>query len=58
MKNLLKEKLTYGKPAGMYCKMKNIHLAVEKGFKYNTVNDADDLIRFGALEALKRARGT
>jgi len=47
----------HGKPAGMYCGLDNIGWAVEKGFKFNTVGDADGFMMYGAREALSRARG-
>lgn len=47
----------HGKPAGMYCNMDNIGWAIEKGFKFNTVSDADGFLLYGAKVALDRARG-
>jgi len=46
-----------GKAPGLYANMKNIRWAIEKGFTYNTVGEADDYLEYGAEEALKRARG-
>ncbi len=44
-----------GKPAGLYCNPSNIQWALEKGFKYNTVGEADDFLMEGARRALEAA---
>ena len=46
-----------GKPAGMYSNMDNISWALERGFTYNTVGEADGFLMYGARVALDRARG-
>ncbi|MFH1031795.1 MAG: aldolase/citrate lyase family protein [Chloroflexota bacterium] len=46
-----------GKPAGMYCTQDNIEWAIEKGFKINTVDNADAFLMRSARLALKKARG-
>jgi 2-keto-3-deoxy-L-rhamnonate aldolase RhmA len=45
----------HGKPAGMFCGMDNIGWAMERGFTYNTVGDADGFLMHGARAALERA---
>ena len=45
----------HGKPAGMFCNIDNIGWAVEKGFRFNTVGDADGFLMHGARTALERA---
>lgn len=47
----------HGKPAGIFATMENIRWALEKGFKFNTVDDADTFLIRGARMALERARG-
>ena len=47
----------YGKAPGLYSNMENIKWAIEKGFIYNTVGEADGFLAYGAAEALKRAKG-
>jgi hypothetical protein len=37
--------------------MENIKWAIEKGFIYNTVGEADGFLAYGAEQALKKARG-
>jgi len=44
-----------GKPAGMYSNMDNISWALERGFTYNTVGEADGFLMYGARVALDRA---
>jgi 4-hydroxy-2-oxoheptanedioate aldolase len=44
-----------GKPAGFYCNKDNITWALEKGFTYNTVGEADAFLDYGAKAALKAA---
>jgi len=46
-----------GKPAGMFASIDNIQWAVEKGFRFNTVDDADAFLMRGAKMALEKARG-
>jgi 2-keto-3-deoxy-L-rhamnonate aldolase RhmA len=46
-----------GKPAGMYSNMDNISWALERGFTYNTVGEADGFLMYGARVALERMRG-
>jgi len=48
----------HGKPAGMFATLDNIEWALEKGFKFNTV-DCDDffLIRAAKMALEKEARG-
>jgi 2-keto-3-deoxy-L-rhamnonate aldolase RhmA len=45
-----------GKPAGMFCNTGNIAWAVEKGFRFNTVGDADSFLMHGATIALEKAK--
>jgi len=47
----------HGKPAGMFASSENIQWALEKGFTFNTVDDADTFLMTGARTALQRARG-
>ena len=47
----------HGKPAGMWCNLDNVAWAVGKGFRFNTVIDADTMLAYGAAEAVKRGRG-
>jgi hypothetical protein len=47
----------HGKPAGMWCNLDNVVWAVEKGFRFNTVINADMMLAYGAAEAVKRGRG-
>lgn len=46
----------YGKPAGIFASPDNIEWALEKGFKFNTVGDADSFLVQGAQVALAKAR--
>jgi len=48
----------YSKPAGMFATINNIEWALEKGFKFNTVDDDDTFLISGAQMALEKARGT
>jgi hypothetical protein len=57
LEHVLKVSEDHGKPAGLWCNMDNVAWAVDKGFRFNTVADADTFLSFGAKEALKRARG-
>ena len=47
----------HGKPAGMFTTINNIEWALEKGFKFNTVDDDDTFLISGAQMALEKARG-
>lgn len=47
----------HGKPAGMFASSENIQWALEKGFTFNTVDDADTFLMTGARTALQRVRG-
>ena len=46
----------HGKPAGMFATINNIEWALEKGFKFNTVDDDDTFLIQGATAALAKAR--
>jgi len=46
----------HGKPAGMFANIDNIGWALERGFRFNTVGDADSFLVHGAKIALGRAR--
>ncbi len=48
----------HGKPAGMFASFNNIEWALEKGFKFNTVDDSDIFLMRGAQMALAKAKGT
>jgi 2-keto-3-deoxy-L-rhamnonate aldolase RhmA len=45
-----------GKPAGMFCTIDNIDWAIKKGFKLNTVDNADTFLIRAARQALQKAR--
>lgn len=47
----------HGKPAGMFATIDNIQWAIEKGFRFNTVGNADVFLIQGAEMALAKARG-
>jgi 2-keto-3-deoxy-L-rhamnonate aldolase RhmA len=47
----------HGKPAGIFAEIDNIGWAVERGFRFNTVGDADSFLMHGARAALARVRG-
>ncbi len=47
----------HGKPAGMFATLDNIQWAIEKGFRFNTVGNADAFLIRGAEMALAKARG-
>jgi 2-keto-3-deoxy-L-rhamnonate aldolase RhmA len=47
----------HGKPAGMWTNLENVGWAVQKGFRFNTVINADMMLAYGAMEAIKRGRG-
>lgn len=53
---VLKAAKEHGKPAGMFASIDNIGWAVEKGFKFNTVDDDDTFLTHGAMMALDKAR--
>lgn len=46
----------HGKPAGMHAALDKIEWALEKGFKFNTIDDADAFIVRSAKMALAKAR--
>ncbi len=46
----------HGKAPGLYANMGNIKWAIEKGFLYNTVGEADTFLSYGAEQALKAAK--
>ncbi|MCW4048375.1 MAG: aldolase/citrate lyase family protein [Candidatus Bathyarchaeota archaeon] len=46
----------HGKPAGMWCNFDNVGWAVKRGFRFNTVANADSFLSYGAKEGLRRAR--
>lgn len=46
----------FDKAPGLYSNMGNIKWAVEKGFIYNTVGEADGFLAYGAEQALKAAK--
>jgi 2-keto-3-deoxy-L-rhamnonate aldolase RhmA len=47
----------HDKAPGLYANMSNIKWAIEKGFIYNTVGEADGFLEYGAEQALKKAKG-
>jgi len=53
---VLKAAKKAGKPAGMYATSDNIEWAIEKGFKFNSVDSDDSFVMRGAITALRRAR--
>jgi 2-keto-3-deoxy-L-rhamnonate aldolase RhmA len=56
---ILKVAQKYGKPAGMFTNIDTIEWALNKGFRFNTVGDADAFLMQGAKAALAKAgRGT
>lgn len=44
------------KPAGMFATLDNIEWALDKGFRFNTIDDADAFLVRGAKAALDKAR--
>lgn len=56
--HVLKVADDHGKPAGMWTNLDNVGWAVSKGFRFNTVINADEMLSYGAKEALKRGRGS
>jgi 2-keto-3-deoxy-L-rhamnonate aldolase RhmA len=46
----------YRKPAGMFATLDTIDWAMDKGFKFNTVGDADSFLMYGAKIGLAKAR--
>jgi len=53
---VLKAAKKHGKSAGMFATIENIGWAVEKGFRFNTVDSADTFLMRGARMALEKAR--
>ncbi len=47
----------HNKPAGIFASSENIRWALEKGFRFNTVDDADLMLMRGARMALAKAQG-
>jgi 2-keto-3-deoxy-L-rhamnonate aldolase RhmA len=45
----------HGKPAGMFANLDNIEWALEKGFRFNTVDNDDTFLLRGARMALEKA---
>lgn len=45
----------HGKPAGMFANLENIEWALEKGFRFNTVDNDDIFLLRGARMALEKA---
>lgn len=52
---ILKVSQKYGKPAGMFATIDTIEWALDRGFRFNTVGDADSFIIQGAKMALAKA---
>ena len=55
--HVLKVAKDHGKPAGLWTNLDNVGWAVKKGFRFNTVINADMMLQYGAAEAVKRGRG-
>jgi len=55
--HVLKVAKDHGKPAGMWTNLDNVGWAVKRGFRFNTVINADMMLQYGAAEAVKRGRG-
>ena len=55
LENVIKAAEDKGKAPGLYANVNNIKWAVEKGFTFNTVGEADGFLRAGATAALKAA---
>lgn len=53
---VLKAAEQVGKLTGMYCSSNNIEWAIEKGFKFNSVDNADSFLMTAARTALTKAR--
>lgn len=53
---VLKASKRYGKPAGMFATSSTIEWALEKGFKFNTVDDSDIFLMTAARAVLAKAR--
>lgn len=53
---VLKAAERVGKPTGMYCSSNNIEWAIEKGFKFNSVDNADSFLITAARAVLTKAR--
>ena len=45
----------WGKPVGMYTSMETIEWALEKGFRFNTIGNADSFLMQSAKQALAKA---
>ena len=56
VEQVLKVATDHGKPAGMWCNLDSVVWAVKKGFRFNTVINADLMLAYGAAEAVKRGR--
>ena len=54
--HVLESAKRHGKPAGLYTTSENIRWALEKGFKFNTVDNDDTFLIQGATAALAKAR--
>lgn len=53
---VLKAAKKAGKPAGMFCNSGNIEWAIEKGFRFNSVDSDDGFLMTAARAALNKAR--
>lgn len=53
---VVKVSAKHGKPAGMFCITETIEWALEKGFKYNTIEADDYLLVRAARAAVEKAR--
>ena len=53
VEKILKIATAHGKPAGMWCNLESAVWAVKKGFRCNTVMNADAMLRYGAAAAVK-----
>jgi 2-dehydro-3-deoxyglucarate aldolase len=53
---VLKAAKQAGKSTGMYCSLDNIDWAIEKGFKFNSIDNADRFLMTAARAALSKAR--
>ena len=53
IEKVLKIATDHGKPAGMWCNLESAVWAVEKGFRCNTVLNADMMLAYGAAAAVK-----
>jgi hypothetical protein len=41
----------------MWCNLTSVTWAVKRGFRFNTVINADMMLEYGAAEAVKKGRG-